>query len=176
MSDAFWTLHDLREDRAFLLSVAMSLAVVTIVGFSSAYLLSRDKIALTPIVEISFVNAPQKFKNMPKPISELYQLTELGGAKSREAKENGYIWSGYVVSWEQLCQRKVSEKADNFVFVYKIGTRLMAGTAKIGPKTCDIIKNLNDDEAICAISDTKFNEESKQVFLSMKIPNYIYKY
>ena len=63
----------------------------------------------------------------------------------------------------------------NYVVVIKTHTRMMAGTANIGPKTCDLIKALSDNEAIYAISDIPLNSESRKVYLSMKIPNYIYK-
>src|ERR1700730_4821554 len=166
MSDAFWSVRDLLRDRTFLLSATVSLVAIIIVGSLLAYLLSQDKIVVTPITEISFVDAPQKFKSMAKPISELCQLAELGDSKSKVAAENGYIWSGFVISLDELCQKEDINK--KYVVVIKTRARMIAGTANISHKTCDIIKTLSDDEAICAISDTRFNSESKEVFL--KIP------
>ena len=173
MSDAFWSARDLLQDRDFLLSAAVSLVAVIIIGSLLAYFLSEDKIIVTPIAEISFVDAPQKFKDSPKPISELYQLTQIGGMKKKQvAAENGYVWSGFIVSIGRLCKMDMNK---NYIVIIRTYTRMMAATADITQKTCDLMNELSDDEEIYAISDIPLNSESKRVYLSMKIPNYSYR-
>jgi hypothetical protein len=168
MSDAFWSVRDLIRDRAFLLSAALSFGVVLIVGFSLGYLLSLNKIAVTPIAEISAevstseLHYQREIERNIKPLSGIFQLASVDFSNPRIDSETfsfkSQIWHGFLAELETFCQMSHDQINDHKVGVWiggefkvfgvdtianvivKTPDRVMAGIIKFGPKTCEIAK------------------------------------
>lgn len=188
MSDAFWSVRDLIRDRAFLLSAALSFGVVLIVGFSLGSLSSLNKIAVTPIAEIS-AEVSTLERNI-KPISGIFQLTSVDLSNPRIDSEiltfKAQKWHGFLAELATFCQMSHDQINDHKVGVWvggqfmqfgvdtianvivKTSDRITAGVIKFGPKTCEIAKNLNNSEQIYVVSDRPFeNIESTQTYFSI---------
>jgi hypothetical protein len=159
----FFPLKPLVHDRAFLLSLAGSVAAVIGIGFGVAAALLSTKIPIKPIADVSVVSAPTAHDvASAKPVSLISQVANKGDKQQ--------VLAAWLTNWAVECKKAeashLTSPTGSLVLVQAEG-QFTAATSQTNLRTCDLVKRMRDNETIYTASDTPISPTSEKVFVTV---------
>jgi hypothetical protein len=128
------------------------------------FLLQQNIIHIEPIADLEIASNMQK-----KPESKTIPITQiLNIVADDEAIAKEQMFTGYLANLSDVCNRfeaqnvpkdilNVLSRVKPSLVLVETGNGFTAGTAHISPRTCSLVKNIND-AAIYIVSDSPFRE------------------
>lgn len=157
MSDAFFSIPELLQDRKFVPSLLLSTLVAAGAVGGGIYALSSQKITVDPIVKVAVVQAPPP-ASIVKPISQIRLEYDAGydtgydtGVPSKS------VWEAYIVNLKTICAMKEAQEHYRPALILSTSTSSDAfvGKVNIDARTCNLLKKFKGNEDIFIATDKK---------------------